>query len=89
VGTNASLSIPNPFKPRKATEIYLFRDDKQEKIKIKGNELYLGEVEDMCDAITQNKAPRISHTDSRGNIATILALLESARIGKPVKPERS
>jgi len=89
VGTDASLNIPSPFKPRKATEIYLFRNDKQEKIKIKGNELYLGEVEDMCDAITQNKAPRISHADSRGNIATILALLESARIGIPVTPERS
>jgi xylose dehydrogenase (NAD/NADP) len=86
VGTDASLSIPNPFKPRKASEIYLSRGDKQEKIKIKSNELYLGEVEDMCDAITQNKAPRISHKDSCGNVAAILALLESARLGKPVTP---
>jgi len=86
VGTDASLSIPNPFKPRKASEIYLSHGDKQEKIKIKGSELYLGEVEDMCDAITQNKAPRISHEDSRGNVAVILALLESARLGKPVTP---
>jgi D-xylose 1-dehydrogenase (NADP+, D-xylono-1,5-lactone-forming) len=89
VGTDAWLSIPNPFKPRKTTEIYLSHDDKQEKIKIKGDELYLGEVEDMCDAITRNKAPRISHADSRGNVAAILALLESARLGKPVTPARS
>ena len=84
VGTKASLTIPEPFKPRKTTEIILNSDDKQEKIKIKSDELYLGEVEDMCNAITQNKSPRISHKDSRGNIAVILALLESAKTGKIV-----
>ena len=82
VGTDASLNIPNPFKPGKATEIYLLRGGKQETIKIKGDELYLGEVEDLCDAIAQNKSPRISLEDSRGNIAIILALLESAKTGK-------
>jgi D-xylose 1-dehydrogenase (NADP+, D-xylono-1,5-lactone-forming) len=84
VGTEASLNIPHPFKPQKTTEIYLSRGDKQEKIKVRGGELYLGEVEDMCDAITHNGTPRISLADSRGNIATILALLESARLRKPV-----
>jgi xylose dehydrogenase (NAD/NADP) len=82
VGTYATLTIPNPFKPGKASEIYLSHGGKQEKIKIKSNELYLGEVEDMCNAITQSKPPRISHADSRGNIAVILALLESAKTGK-------
>jgi predicted dehydrogenase len=84
VGTDASLNIPNPFKPGKVNEVYLSHGGKQEKIRVKGSELYLGEVEDMCDAVTQNKAPRVSLTDSRGNIATILALLESARLGSPV-----
>jgi len=89
VGTDASLNIPDPFKPGKSNEIILSRGDKQEKIKIKGGELYLGEVEDMCDAITQNKSPRISLADSRGNVAVILALIESARLGKPVNPAYS
>jgi len=89
VGTDASLNIPDPFKPGKSNEIILSRGDKQEKIKIKGGELYLGEVEDMCDAITQNKSPRISLEDSRGNVAVILALIESARLGKPVNPAYS
>jgi D-xylose 1-dehydrogenase (NADP+, D-xylono-1,5-lactone-forming) len=84
VGTDASLSIPHPFKPGKTTEIYLSRDGKQEKIKVKGNELYLGEVEDMCDAILFGKAPLVSLEDSRKNIAVILALVESAKNGKPV-----
>jgi predicted dehydrogenase len=84
VGTDASLSIPHPFKPGKASEIYLSRGNKQKTIKIKSHELYLGEVEDMCDAILHGKAPRISLEDSRKNIAAILALLESAKSGKPV-----
>jgi D-xylose 1-dehydrogenase (NADP+, D-xylono-1,5-lactone-forming) len=84
VGTDASLTIPHPFKPGKASEIYLSRGGKQKTIKIKSHELYLGEVEDMCDAILHGKAPRISLEDSRKNIAAILALLESAKSGKPV-----
>ena len=89
VGTDASLMIPDPFKPGKSSEIYLSRNNEQEKIKIKGTELYLGEVEDMCDAVTQNTSPRISLEDSRKNIATILALIESAQIGKPVTLARN
>lgn len=89
VGTEASLSIPDPFKPGQKSEIYLSRGGKTEKISIKSNELYLGEVEDMCDAVTRNAAPRISLADSRGNVATILALLESAQTGKPVALRQS
>ncbi|MDO9300666.1 MAG: Gfo/Idh/MocA family oxidoreductase [Anaerolineales bacterium] len=84
VGTDAALTIPNPFKPGKINEIILSRGGKQEKIKIKGADLYLGEVEDLCDAILFGKAPRITLEDSRRNVATILALLESAKSGKPV-----
>jgi predicted dehydrogenase len=89
VGTEASLSIPSPFKPERNSELLLARGDKAEKIKINGGMLYMGEVDDMCDAITQNKAPRVSLADSRGNVATILALLESARTGKPVSLAKS
>ena len=60
------------------------RGEKPEKVELEGQELYLGEVEDMADAILLNKAPRISLSDSRANTAVILALLESAGTGKPV-----
>ena len=56
---------------------------------MKGQELYLGEVEDMADAIIQGKAPRISLEDSRANVATIVALLESARTGTAASLEKS
>lgn len=90
VGTEGALAIPDPFKPGRTSEIFLTKDAKKvEKIKIKGGMLYMGEVDDMCDAITQNKATRVSLADSRGNIATILALLESAQIGRPVSLAKS
>ena len=84
VGSEAVMKIPNPFKPGVKNLIEIVRGNNSEIIKVKGQELYLGEVEDMCNAITQNKSPRISLEDSRGNIATILALVESAEKGKKV-----
>ena len=84
IGSEASLNIPRPFKPGKAEKIFLTRGDETETIKVKGQELYIGEVEDMADAILLGKEPRISLADSRLNVAVISALLESARSGKPV-----
>jgi hypothetical protein len=78
------LNIPRPFKPEPEEKIYLTRGDKTETIKIKGPELYLGEVEDMADAILLGHEPRISLDDSRANVAVMVAFLASARAGKPV-----
>ena len=85
VGSKGTLIVPNPYKPGVNEKIFLVREGKTETIKIKGQELYLGEVEDMADAILLGKEPRISRTDSRANVAVITALLESARTSKPVK----
>jgi predicted dehydrogenase len=85
IGSEATLNIPRPFKPGTDEKIYLTRDDKTETLKIKGQELYLGEVEDMADAILLGREPRISLDDSRANVAVIRALLESARSGRSVK----
>jgi predicted dehydrogenase len=85
VGSEGTLIIPNPYKPGLNEKIFLVRDGKTETINIKGQELYLGEVEDMADAILLGETPRISLEDSRANVATIRALLESARANKSVK----
>ncbi|HSK87936.1 MAG TPA: Gfo/Idh/MocA family oxidoreductase, partial [Anaerolineales bacterium] len=85
IGSEATLNIPRPFKPGTDEKIYLTRGDKTETLKIKGQELYLGEVEDMADAILLGREPRISLDDSRANVAVIRALLESARSGRSVK----
>ena len=84
VGSEGTLNIPTPFKPNKNEKIYLTRGDKTETIKIKGQELYLGEVEDMADAILLGREPRISLEDSRANVKVITSLLESARTGRSI-----
>jgi predicted dehydrogenase len=87
VGSAGTLNIPTPFKPGTEDKIYLTRGamDQTETITIKGQELYLGEVEDMADAILLGREPRISLEDSRANVAEITALLESVRSGQIVK----
>jgi D-xylose 1-dehydrogenase (NADP+, D-xylono-1,5-lactone-forming) len=82
VGTQGTIHIPDPFKPGLRNEIFLVQDGRQDAIKIKGQELYLGEVEDLCNAIQNGEPPRISLSDSRNNVAVILRLLESAQAGK-------
>lgn len=83
IGSEGVLEIPVPFSPRKHEKIHAKYGDYQT-INVTGQDLYLGEVEDMADAVLLGKAPRISLEDSRANIATILALYESARVGKPI-----
>ncbi|MBN1888553.1 MAG: Gfo/Idh/MocA family oxidoreductase [Thermoflexales bacterium] len=65
-------------------EFFLLRDSQSRAIKLPRQDLYAGEVEDMADAILLSQAPRVSLTDSRGNVATLGALLRSAREGQPV-----
>ena len=84
VGSLGTLLIPNPFKPGKTEKILLKKNDKVEKIKIRGEELYLGEVEDTANAILLGKPPRVSLEDSRANALTIEAFLKSAEQGKVV-----
>jgi predicted dehydrogenase len=85
--------VDNPWKSRPGEPILLTRYDSVEKttrydatetIIAPDMMLYLGEVEDMADAVLLGKPPRISLADSRANVATILALLRSAREGRPV-----
>ena len=85
LGSQGRLAIPIPFKPGEKEHIYLTDpQDVTDTITIKGQELYSGEVEDMADAVLLGRPPRVSLADSRANVATILALFESARTGRPV-----
>jgi predicted dehydrogenase len=85
IGSEANLSIAEPFNPHGKSQIILTGDKNKELIHSFQQELYLGEVEDMADAIMNGKPPRISLQESRDNIETILALLESARMVSIVK----
>ncbi len=83
-GTEGILFIPEAFKPGLNTQISLTREGKTEIIDVAGRELYIGEVEDMADAVLEGKPTRISLEDSRANTATLLGLYKSARTGRPV-----
>jgi xylose dehydrogenase (NAD/NADP) len=84
VGTTGTLRVVEPFRIQPNEPILWTHHDQTEVIPIPDTMLYLGEVEDMADAILLGQAPRISLADSRANVAAILALLQSARQGRPV-----
>jgi len=87
VGSEASLFIPNPFKPGPSEPVHLVRGEDRQTIQVAGSEahLYRGEVEDLADAILLARKPAVSLADSRGTVAAVVALLASAREGRPVR----
>ncbi|HEX6270604.1 MAG TPA: Gfo/Idh/MocA family oxidoreductase [Anaerolineales bacterium] len=84
IGSQGTLTVPHPFHPGLNEKIHLQVGDEAETITIPGQDPYIGEVEDMADAILLGRQPRMSLADSRDIIETIVGLFESARTGKPV-----
>jgi len=85
VGSEGSIGVPHPFHPGLNERILLSRGGEDvQTIAVPGEDLYIGEVEDMADAILLGNPPRVSLADSRANVAAILALLQSARERRPV-----
>ena len=87
VGSEGIILVPRPFKPTDKETIYMGKaGDQLEPVQVDSlAPLYSGEVEDMADAVLLGKAPRISLADSRANVATIVALLQSAKEGQLVR----
>ena len=86
VGTTGSIELDSPFKPAGGEWIKIKRGDRIELIESpRADHLYQGEIEDMERALLDGQPPRISLENSRGNVAAILALLESARRGQVVR----
>ena len=84
VGDEGTLNIPQPFNTAARKNLYLTRAGKTSTIVVKGPDPYLAEVENFADAILLGKQPATTLADSRLNTAAILALLESAKTGKPI-----
>jgi D-xylose 1-dehydrogenase (NADP+, D-xylono-1,5-lactone-forming) len=84
-GEKGHIIIPEPFRPGKEEFIVLSQNGTDKEIEIEGADLYIGEIEDMADAILNHKAPRISLMDSRENIRSILKFLDSAKTGQRVR----
>jgi D-xylose 1-dehydrogenase (NADP+, D-xylono-1,5-lactone-forming) len=85
VGSEGVLSVAVPFKPGLEGSIVLTRGDAVEPLAIEGQALYAGEIEDFADAVLNGQPPRVSLAESRGNVAALVALYESARSGRAVR----
>lgn len=84
MGEKGTLFIPNPFSPFINEEI-IHMVDQREAINVKGEDSYVGELDNMADCIWTGKAPLVTLEDSRKNTKVILACIESAHTGKVVK----
>jgi D-xylose 1-dehydrogenase (NADP+, D-xylono-1,5-lactone-forming) len=84
VGEQGTITLANPFKPGLNDIILLRRGDQTDPIPVTPQELYIGEIEDMADAVLDGKPPRISLEDSLAYARTLVALYRSAREGKPI-----
>jgi predicted dehydrogenase len=84
-GDNGRMVINSPYKPGLKENILLDNGNQVKTIRVKGEELYSGEVTDMENAIMYGTPPRISLRDSLMNTVTIQALYESANRKKPIR----
>ncbi len=83
-GDNGRITVPDPFKPGKSSHIYLQLSGHEKIINIKGQELYMGEITDLENAVLDGTPPRVSLAESREIIKTIEALYQSSRVSLPV-----
>jgi D-xylose 1-dehydrogenase (NADP+, D-xylono-1,5-lactone-forming) len=84
IGNKGRIIIPEPYKPGSRTKIIIERASENKILKVKGAELYQGEVNDMENAILHNKPTRISLEESKDNIVTIESLYKSAKYSKRI-----
>jgi predicted dehydrogenase len=83
-GDKGRITIPEPYKPGKSTHITLQIGGQVKNIKVKGQELYQGEIEDLENAVLDGTPQRISLEESRKIIHTIDALYQSAYKSLPL-----
>jgi predicted dehydrogenase len=77
--------VRHPWKPAPDLPVLVTRGEETEAITVEETDRYLLEIEDLAECARSGRAPRVSVSESRGNVATIVALLQSAREGRPVR----
>jgi predicted dehydrogenase len=86
-GTKGVLRVRHPWKPLAEQPILLTRGDTTETVPVETKDRYLLEIEDLAEAARTGRPSRVTLAESRGNVATIVALLQSAREHRPVRLE--
>ncbi len=85
IGSTGTIRLPLPYRPGPTTTFELSRDQKDlERITVEGTLEPFETTENMADAVLGISLPKVSLADSRGNCAALVALLQSAKEGKPV-----
>lgn len=84
-GDDGYILIPTPYTPNRSVKITVNSRGVNRTEWFRREELYQGEIEDISTAVFYGSQPLISLQDSRNNTAAILALLESAAKGEPVR----
>jgi predicted dehydrogenase len=83
-GAGGTIVVPQPWRPD-GQPFELTRGGDTEPILVGGEDRYRLEIEDLADSARTGRAPRVTLAESRGNVATIVALRRSAREGRPVR----
>ena len=85
MGTAGRLTVTRPFTAVENSQMtYYPPEGDPEIIPVPDEYLYLGEVEDMHDAILLGRPSYLRLEETRNHIRTVLALYESARTGQIV-----
>jgi xylose dehydrogenase (NAD/NADP) len=83
-GTEGTILVRQPWRPE-GLSVLLTRGSETEEIAVGGEDRYLLEIEDLAECARTGRAPRVSLAESRGNVAAMVALLQSARESRPVR----
>lgn len=83
-GSQGTLLVPAPFLITDRPQ-FIHQNEKDQIIRVKGSNLYGGEIENMSDVILDHQTPRLPLENSRQIIRCLEALYQSAETGKPVK----
>jgi predicted dehydrogenase len=86
VGTRGTLLVSQPWNPDPARPLLLHRGDDVVEVAVPETDRVLAEIEDLEACARTGRAPRLPVAESRRNVRTITALLQSAREGRPVRP---
>lgn len=88
VGSEGILRIERPYIAVTDGFIRLRRGDDEETIRVPEIDPYLCEVEAITAAVLDGEPLPVPLSSSRANVATIVALYESAKSGVPQRPAR-
>lgn len=84
LGSDGSLTVPNPFRPGPIEVLELERNGTIETIEVKGSpEIFVREVEDFIASVLDGAPQVVTLAESRRTVSTLVALYASARESAP------